>query len=716
MIKYLILLICLLCPFKSWASSIYIDNTLVSDCTGDYSISSRNCTGSDGNAYDTIQEGVDVMSAGDTMYLRGGTYNERAIYIGDWRSGASDAWYTVSSYPGEWAIIDGQHNPQPEDSKDFIFYGTTANGVQGYIKFERLEITGGGYDVGDADYPSAHGGGIQMRGGPFIFKYLYIHHNYGDNNNNCAGLQLQNGTGDTTIEYCFFEGNGQVSGVDRNTSVANLMIFSDYKYESEVVLYDGATGYSTATQSNTIRYNLFKADSGGGNFTTTGFKHKGMQRLTGYTYADQENVADNTPNDDGWETRGDEIHNNIFIDHMVGIEIDQDYTQVHNNILFMKDWSEGPSSAIQGRDQNSSRRGPFKPSIYNNTINADGLFGISLHLVPDSWSGVTPYIKAYTYNNIIQDAKSDYDSEDLSIESDSVTASGGYPFSDLPVSRNYFYDPQDTDLVRIQITNYTKAEIEATDAADTVYSNSYDGENTLYIGTTGATQYTTRSAHVITGATTIANGGIGGNHPYLAGVTIPSYVGAVDPNDTEWVDGVLSMNVAWFTAQDGDNEPSWITPCTLTGIITNNISESDITDGGETIILTLTGDTWHADIGTDCQQTTDLIAGIDSDKAEAAGWDAEVKANLDYTNVVRDSDTQVTITLDDTAHSSYEITESETVTATIPASVLVTSDEAVVASPTFTIGYEAAGSTNMSAGYTAGAPSASYSAQGIAVQ
>ncbi len=40
---------------------------------------------------------------------------------------------------------------------------------------------------------------------------------------------------------------------------------------------------------------------------------------------------------------------------------------------------------------------------------------------------------------------------------------------------------------------------------------------------------------------TIANGGIGGAHPLLASVTIPSYIGAADPNDNSWVAGVLCL-------------------------------------------------------------------------------------------------------------------------------------------------------------------------------
>lgn len=81
--------------------------------------------------------------------------------------------------------------------------------------------------------------------------------------------------------------------------------------------------------------------------------------------------------------------------------------------------------------------------------------------------------------------------------------------------------------------------------------------------------------------------------------------------------------------------------------------------------------------------TNNLITGIDSGASEPAGWDVEVKANMVYTDVVRTNDTVVTITLG--AESSYAITTNETITVTIPATALVESDSAVVATPTFEI-------------------------------
>lgn len=125
----------------------------------------------------------------------------------------------------------------------------------------------------------------------------------------------------------------------------------------------------------------------------------------------------------------------------------------------------------------------------------------------------------------------------------------------------------------------------------------------------------------------------------------------------------------------------------LTGTIIG-ATEADIVAGGKTIILTLTGDNWVAAGATFDAQRQNIINGLDSAQAEAAGWDAVVKATAAVTDVVRTSATVVTITLE--AFATYNITVQEVITATIPGTALLLGG-AIVAAPTFTI--TAAGAT-----------------------
>lgn len=120
----------------------------------------------------------------------------------------------------------------------------------------------------------------------------------------------------------------------------------------------------------------------------------------------------------------------------------------------------------------------------------------------------------------------------------------------------------------------------------------------------------------------------------------------------------------------------------VTGTITPSASETDIVSGGKTIILTVTGDTWVASGATFDAQRQNIINGLDSAQSELLGWDNVVKALQGVAGVVRTSDSVVTITLD--AQLTYNITATETITATIPSTALKLA-AAIVGTPTFQI-------------------------------
>ena len=102
------------------------------------------------------------------------------------------------------------------------------------------------------------------------------------------------------------------------------------------------------------------------------------------------------------------------------------------------------------------------------------------------------------------------------------------------------------------------------------------------------------------------------------------------------------------------------------------------------------GEAWVANtivirpsLGAFGAERKNIIDGLDSAQAEGNGWDLVVKAGLAVTDVVRTSDTVVTITLP--AFASYNITATETITAKVPATALVLSGSDVTGSPTFDV-------------------------------
>jgi len=155
--------------------------------------------------------------------------------------------------------------------------------------------------------------------------------------------------------------------------------------------------------------------------------------------------------------------------------------------------------------------------------------------------------------------------------------------------------------------------------------------------------------------------------------------------------GAITNGATWTGSDDGRTWTATGAAMTLLPlptaaasgtIVAGGVLEQEIVAGGETLIITLTDGIWDADMGTDDGSTDALIAGIDSDGAEAAGWDAVVKANMVFGDVARTSDTVVTITLG--AEPTYLIDNDETITVTVPAAAII-GPTAPVAAPTFDV-------------------------------
>ena len=143
------------------------------------------------------------------------------------------------------------------------------------------------------------------------------------------------------------------------------------------------------------------------------------------------------------------------------------------------------------------------------------------------------------------------------------TAYGAPDISNYMNANNYIYRSNSTSIFKYINTFYTAAEFRAqpeTGFPRTLYDNAYDAGNLAYLGTTGADKYLTDGTHEIEVGVTMLNGGIGGAHPYLPSVTIPSYMGATNPSDNAWVAGVLDdiTSVAWLKAQEADSTPTWV--------------------------------------------------------------------------------------------------------------------------------------------------------------
>ncbi|NBD34465.1 MAG: hypothetical protein GVY30_00520 [Chloroflexi bacterium] len=86
-------------------ADIHVDSALSDNCTlGNYSIVNQNCSGSDGDAYTTIQEGLDASQPGDIVQVRAGLYYEQVNLR---FNGEPDNRITLQNYPGETPVLEG---------------------------------------------------------------------------------------------------------------------------------------------------------------------------------------------------------------------------------------------------------------------------------------------------------------------------------------------------------------------------------------------------------------------------------------------------------------------------------------------------------------------------------------------------------------------------------------------------------------------------------
>lgn len=106
----------------------------------------------------------------------------------------------------------------------------------------------------------------------------------------------------------------------------------------------------------------------------------------------------------------------------------------------------------------------------------------------------------------------------------------------------------------------------------------------------------------------------------------------------------------------------------LTGTLSDNGTPAEIVAGSQTIIYTLTNTVWVASGATFNAQRQGIIDHLVSNLSDQNGWNNR-RSDFAVGDVVRTSDTIVTITL--SASSAYAIPATETITATVPNEALV---------------------------------------------
>ena len=123
-------------------------------------------SGSDANPgtlsqpWQTISKAAGTVNAGDTVYIRGGTYQESNSF---YTSGTQAAPITISGYPGEVATIDGNaYQIPPKKSGSAL-----------------IQVYGDWYIIRDLTFTQSGDQGVTTHGVHDTIANVYSHHNWG---------------------------------------------------------------------------------------------------------------------------------------------------------------------------------------------------------------------------------------------------------------------------------------------------------------------------------------------------------------------------------------------------------------------------------------------------------------------------------------------------------------------------------------------------------
>ena len=216
-------------------------------------------TGSDSNPgtisapWKTIQHAANSVQAGDTVYIRGGTYNESvSIAV----SGSATAGsITFQSYPGESAIVDGTGLvPSTSNTQGLINIQN-----QSYVTVSGLEIRN--YQTSSA---SAIPAGISVSGSGSNIQILNnLVHNItttSEKNGNAFGIVVYGTEAPASLDSIMISGNqvynlktGNSESVTVNGNVTNFAITNNIIHDNDNIGID-AIGFEGVSSSPTYDF------------------------------------------------------------------------------------------------------------------------------------------------------------------------------------------------------------------------------------------------------------------------------------------------------------------------------------------------------------------------------------------------------------------------------------------------------------------------------
>lgn len=342
--------------------------------------------GNDNNAgtvnapWRTIQKAANTVSAGSTVCVRGGTYNEAVTFA---VSGTASAYTIFQSYPGETAVVDGTGLSVPA-SETALFMITS----QSYLIIRDFELqnyktsSSNVVPVGIRIFGTAHH--IELRNN--VIHNIENNRN-GANGTDAHGIAVHGTSGSQAVNNVIVDGNelynlvlGSSEALVINGNVQYWQVTNNIVHDSNNIGIDAIGFEGTASNNDQARDGLI-AGNHVYNIDTYGNPAYGNDRSAGCVYVDGGTRIT--------------IENNILHNCNLGIEIASEhagratsYVTVRNNFVYSN------TQVGLGMGGYDTKRGSTENCIVvNNTFYNNATIG--------DW-GAELYVQYDTRNNIIK--------------------------------------------------------------------------------------------------------------------------------------------------------------------------------------------------------------------------------------------------------------------------------------------------------------------------
>jgi len=161
--------------------------------------------------FETIQKAADTMEAGDTVYIKEGTYVEM---VTPKNSGSAGNWITYQAYPGDEVIIESPNSVW----SDYCIILTEPYHLE-YLHFKNLTLKGVGQEVTTACFKATgntQGGGVKSH---IILEKMTMTNAY-------HGVAFRYGVTDSNIIDCNISYNG--NGISFVDAIRNILISGNH--------------------------------------------------------------------------------------------------------------------------------------------------------------------------------------------------------------------------------------------------------------------------------------------------------------------------------------------------------------------------------------------------------------------------------------------------------------------------------------------------------